>query len=66
MLKNSRLAFAIIPLGLVLIVAGLSLGRSTHGHLFGTSVDLLSGLIMGAGAGLVLVSIATGVGIRRT
>ncbi|WP_426052198.1 hypothetical protein [Brevundimonas sp. SL161] len=66
MLRNSRLAYAAMPFGLALIVAGLLLGRWAHGPLFGISTDLLSGLMSGAGIGIVLMSVVAGVGTRQT
>jgi hypothetical protein len=56
MLNESRRTLLILPLGLALLTFGLIISHTMNVHLFGLSNDFVSGLMMGAGIGVLLIA----------
>lgn len=55
-----------LSLGLAILTFGLMVSHYAKGVLFDHSNDLLSGLIMGTGIGVVLIAVVNGVHTRTT
>ncbi len=61
---SSRRGLADIPVGVALVATGLLLSHSGR-QFFGLSPDFSSGLMIGAGIGVLLVALAFSIRARR-